>query len=189
MAKYLLTCACGENVVVVDAQAGRRTTCRCGETIEIPTLRKLRHLPPAPADAINPSRVRSANPSRAWSVREGVFATAIICAVFAATVGGYFWWTVPQPQEFNPVHRAEYVDQHLAVLTPLEAWKLWIENYRYLGQAGFVEYQPPNVPLILQIQQRHQFFYLPLFTIAILALICALVIACQRGAKPRQRDS
>ena len=168
-------------MVVVDAQAGRRITCGCGETIEIPTLRNLRHLPPAPADAISPPRV--------WSVREGGFAAAIICAVFAATAGGYFWWTVPQPQEFDPVHRAGYVDENFAVLTPLEAWKMWIGNIRYLGQTGFVEYQPPHVSLILQIQKQHQFFYIPLFTIAILALICALVIACQRGPKSRRRDS
>jgi len=177
MAKYLLTCACGENVVVENAQAGGRTTCRCGKTIEIPTLRNLRHLPPAPADA--------ATRSPAWSVRKGVFSAAIICAVFAATVGGYFWWTVPQPQEFDPVDQAQYVDQQLAVMTPLDGWKLWIASYRDLGRDGFAEYQPQNVSLILQAQQRHRLFYIPAFTIAILALICALVAAGLPGARSR----
>jgi phage-related minor tail protein len=181
MAKYLLTCACGENVVVEDAQAGGHTTCRCGKTIEIPTLRKLRDLPPAPGDV--------ATRPQAWSVRKGVFSAAIICAVFAAMVGGYFWWTVPQPQEFDSVDRAQYVDQQLAVMTPMDGWKLWIAAYQNLGQDGFAEYQPQNISLILQAQQRHRLFYIPAFTIAILALICALVAAYLSGAKSRSRDS
>jgi hypothetical protein len=181
MAKYLLTCACGENVVLEDAQAGGRTTCGCGKTIEIPTLRKLRHLPPAPGDAVDRSQ--------AWSARQGVFSAAIICGIFAAAIGSYFWWTVPQPLEFDPVHRAQYVDQQIAAMTPLDAWQVWIANYRNLGQAGFDEYQSQNIPLILQVQQRHRLFYAPAFTIAILALICALVAICQPGAKSHSRDS
>ena len=177
MAKYLLTCACGENVVVEDAQAGGRTTCRCGKTIEIPTLRNLRHLPHAPADA--------ATRSPPWSVRKGVFSAAIICAVFAAMVGGYFWWTVPQPQEFDPVDRAQYVEHQLAAMTPLDGWRRWIAVYQDLGQDGFAEYQPQNISRILQAQQRHRLFYIPAFTIAILALIFALVAAGLPGARSR----
>ena len=86
MAKYLLTCACGEDTVVEDAQAGGRTTCGCGKPIEIPTLRQLRHLPPAPGDAVDQSQ--------AWSVRQGIFSTAIICGVFACLL-----YTSPSPRD------------------------------------------------------------------------------------------
>ena len=100
-------------------------------------------------------------------------------------VGGYFWWTVPQPQEFDPVDRAQYVDQQLTVMTPLDGWKLWIAVYQDLGQDGFAEYQPQNISRILQAQQRHRLFYIPAFTIAILALIFALVAAGLPGARSR----
>ena len=181
MAKYLLTCACGEDTVVEDAQAGGRATCGCGKTIEIPTLRQLRNLPPAPGDAVNQSQ--------AWSARQGIFSAAIICGVFAAAIGGYFWWTVPQPLEFDPVHRAQFVDQQIAVMTPSDAWQVWITNYQILRQTGFDEYRPQNIPLILQIQRRHRLFYAPAFTIAILALICALVMVYQPGAKSHSRGT
>ena len=55
MSTYLLTCDCGKTVPVEIGQAGGQVTCSCGTQLDVPTLRKLRHLPAA-ATAEEPSR-------------------------------------------------------------------------------------------------------------------------------------
>ena len=47
MTKYLLTCECGKTVTVDIGQAGEQVACQCGAKLDVPPLRKLRHLPAA----------------------------------------------------------------------------------------------------------------------------------------------
>ena len=47
MTKYLLTCECGKTVPVEVGQAGEQVACQCGAKLDVPPLRKLRHLPVA----------------------------------------------------------------------------------------------------------------------------------------------
>ena len=45
MTKYALTCECGNTLSVEIGQAGEQVICQCGAKLDVPPLRKLRHLP------------------------------------------------------------------------------------------------------------------------------------------------
>ena len=48
---YFLPCDCGQKVRVGPAQAGQAVACGCGKKLSVPTLRGLRELEAAPAEA------------------------------------------------------------------------------------------------------------------------------------------
>jgi hypothetical protein len=53
--KYLLTCAaCGTEMPVTTGQAGQILRCHCGQTVEVPSVRNLKHLPPAVDEPVSP---------------------------------------------------------------------------------------------------------------------------------------
>jgi hypothetical protein len=50
-------CECGEDVPVTEGEAGSRTTCRCGRTVVVPSLRELRRQAGVPGDGLAPELV------------------------------------------------------------------------------------------------------------------------------------
>jgi hypothetical protein len=50
-------CECGEDVPVTEGEAGSRTTCRCGRTLVVPSLRELRRQAGVPGDGLAPDVV------------------------------------------------------------------------------------------------------------------------------------
>src|ERR1700687_1888932 len=50
-------CECGEDVPVTEGEAGSRTTCRCGRTIVVPSLRELRRQAGVPGQGLGPELV------------------------------------------------------------------------------------------------------------------------------------
>lgn len=81
----VLTCSCGEKIVVSRAQAGQTIPCpNCGATNKVPTLRGLNELPAADATA-NPTQAAK---SDTWQFRGPVLAVSfgaiLICGAYAA---------------------------------------------------------------------------------------------------------
>lgn len=82
MARYLLTCSCGQATPVGPAQAGGTLQCSCGQTLNIPTLRGLRELPLA--DEANTA-------TSDWSdLRGALFVGGVLIVLLGASLGGYF---------------------------------------------------------------------------------------------------
>ncbi len=70
----LLTCTCGEKIVVSRAQAGQQVACgSCGTTNQVPTLRGLSELPEAPNAASSNENAKADT----WSWRGPVMAACL----------------------------------------------------------------------------------------------------------------
>ncbi len=133
MTKYLVDCNCGNKLPVEIGQAGGRITCSCGNQVDVPPLRKLRHLPPAAAEK------HRAHPFGILGTRERVSITASLILVGAlAVINGWSWFTEPAVPKFDPAgYQREVVEQRLKTMTPSESWHWWIEYYRPLAERGF----------------------------------------------------
>lgn len=168
MAKYLLTCDCGNNLEVENSQAGGRAQCDCGLMVNVPPLRQLRDLPVVEES----SPVAAAS---GWSARKGVLSASLIAATVLAAVGGYAWFTSPKLQQFDPVARMAEVDRSFDTMTPKIAWQMWQDFYRGLDQVGFTEFQPRGSIQIKAIQQQHRLATTSAFSLAGIFALCALI--------------
>ena len=163
MATYLLPCNCGKDIPIEVGQAGGKVVCACGAQHDVPTLRKLRHLPSATQGGAPTAR-------RAWNARKGVVtAGLIVAAVFTAIT---FWVRLAEPKiaQFEATNYLESVEQRLE--TPATAWQWWNSYYHPLAERGFPLFQPTNAPLIQHEIAKRRFLQGVLMTCA---GICAAV--------------
>lgn len=86
---YRLDCPCGATHLVTTSQAGQEVCCSCGRTLPIPTLRELRELPPAEAEAHSSARPIDRPDRRRPSILVGVMFIIIVFAVPAAIFFAY----------------------------------------------------------------------------------------------------
>lgn len=85
----LLSCACGEKIVVSQAQAGQQVSCgSCGAVVQVPTLRGLSELPLA-LDTLLP---KAGATTDTWSWRG---------PVMAACLAGVLGFGIFSAREFN----------------------------------------------------------------------------------------
>lgn len=133
--KYLLPCQrCSEKTAVDLSQAGRQITCRCGATLEVPSLRAIRSLETVAETVAKPSR-------RSWNPTRGVlFAAGCVLALGGLAVAGLFGadWvriTIPPLPEANVEPSLAEVD----ALSAAAAWDAWTE----LRNEGLGPYVPP----------------------------------------------
>jgi hypothetical protein len=172
MSQYMLSCTCGQAVLVEPRQAGEQVTCTCGARLEVPPLRQLRGLPLAPA---TDSGKRST-----WNVRKGVISAGLVLAALFSVVAGLSWFTKPSLPKFDPTERMQVVDERLANLSPAEAWRLWVDVYVPLDQTGLSEFQHLDEASIQQQISRHRFFTVTMLIPAGLFLASAALAAVWR---------
>lgn len=80
-AEYYLPCsACGAETKVEARAAGQQRRCSCGAVLEVPTLRDLRALRPADAEA--------AAPKATWDRRRAVILIGVLVALFSLLATG-----------------------------------------------------------------------------------------------------
>lgn len=180
MARYLLTCSCGQTLPVDAGQAGGQAVCSCGTTLDVPTLRNLRHLP---QEVVAPSK-QSTN----WSARKGVVAVFLIGATLLAAVTLWNWITEPKLPEFGPVLQSKLVDERLSQISPVDAWKTWIVVYRPLAERGFMPMESPKAPAIRATIVRKRFLEFAFLSLAGMCLVvAALAVMWPTAATKRQR--
>ncbi len=165
MPTYLLPCSCGKSVPVEPAQAGRQVVCACGQELEVPALRKLRHLSTGePA----PEQVRR----KPWNPRKGVMTAALVVSALLGAAALWIWWNEPRVTPFDPVAHMENVEHRLE--TPTSAWQWWTGYYRPLAERGFPMFQDPHTAAIDYDIARRRFLEGVLLTCAAVALAVAL---------------
>ena len=77
--EYLLPCECGREICIVAGQAGQDITCQCGQTFEVPPLRKLAQL-----DRV--VKTKAATPAWGPAKRVGFVMSAITTRIILGVV-------------------------------------------------------------------------------------------------------
>ncbi len=175
MNTYLLACDCGKSVPVEAGQAGGRVVCGCGAELNVPPLRKLRHLPVAAPEG-GPAKP-------AWSARQGVVTVFSLLAIVAALSGLWIRLSEPTVPSFDAADRLRVVDESLKQVTPIQAWQLWIDVYRPLAKQGFSVFEHRDAAAIEQKIVQQRFMQKTLWTIA--ATCAAVTLAA--ALWPRSR--
>jgi hypothetical protein len=146
MTRYLLPCSCGKSVEVEVGQAGGKTVCICGSALEVPTLRKLRHLPQA-------KPTQTAGVRRTWSARKGLITASLALMTLFLTIAAYIRFTEPVVSQFNPSTYLRDVERRLE--SPAVAWQWWNTYYRPMAEHGFPTFRAQDEAVIqYQINQR-----------------------------------
>jgi hypothetical protein len=148
MSKYLVECSCGNKLPVELGQAGGRITCTCGNLVDVPPLRKLRHLQ---ADTTTVERRKST-----WSARKGVATACLILAGALTIANAWSWFTQPKVPEFDAAQYNQMVQSRLKQITPVEGWNQWIGHYRPLAETGFAFLELMDRPRIERIIAERQ---------------------------------
>jgi hypothetical protein len=170
MSKYLLNCGCGNNVPVDVGQAGGQVACSsCGAKLDVPPLRKLRHLPVAAPE----SELVQSN----WGARQGVVAAGVILAAVLVSfaLGSRFY--EPAVPEFDPEARLQAVDRGIEAMTPVQGWQMWVELYRPMAERGFAIIQHPHKAAIERDIAQRRFFQKTLLIVAAVFVALALTAA------------
>ena len=96
MPKYLLPCACGNQIPVEPKDAGLTVQCSCGAQVKVPNTRSIFALPRYTTDSFE-----SAGPATSgWGLRNQVFSAGLTCLLFGGMAMSYFLYTrEPHPSE------------------------------------------------------------------------------------------
>jgi hypothetical protein len=186
MSKYLVECSCGNKLPVEIGQAGGRITCTCGNLVDVPPLRKLRHLQPDTAVAQRPTST--------WSARKGVITASLVVAGVLTIVNAWSWSTQPEVPVFDPVaYQREVVEPRLKAITPTQSWQMWIEYYRPLAERGFAQLELANRGQIERIVAERQSLRRTLWILVAIAAAVAAAAAfwpkASETGRARQREA
>jgi hypothetical protein len=181
MTKYALTCECGNTLSVEVGQAGEEVACQCGAKIDVPPLRKLRHLP-----VVTETIERQMS---SWNARQGIIATCLILGAGLALWALWSRWTEPYVAPFDAAVRRQMVDDGLKKMTPVEAWQVWIDRYRPMAEHGIQVLAHQHAAAIDEYVAKQRFLQKTLLAIAgCFAAVAAIAAAWPRSAAaPRHR--
>jgi hypothetical protein len=149
--------------------------------VDVPPLRKLRHLPVATSEA-------EKAPS-AWGARHGIVAACLILALVPALWALYSRLTEPYVEPFDVEIRRQVVEHGLEGLTPAQAWQQWIEWFRPLAERGFSELAHPHAAQIERYVARERVLQKALLAVAgVLVGIALIAVLWPRGQTRRQGE-
>jgi len=177
MPTYLLNCECGKTIPVEVGQAGERVACECGATIEVPTLRKLRHLPVA--------QPKEAKSRATWSAGKGFVTGGLIVAGLLVLAAAWSRLTEPAVPKFNLDEQLKVVDTELAKITPADTWMRWVMFYKPLAEQGFSEAVYPHAEAIERQIAERRFLQRTLLAVAAVCAVVAIIAAFWPGSRPR----
>jgi hypothetical protein len=178
MPTYLLACKCGKSTPVEVGQAGGQVVCDCGQRLDVPTLRQLRHLP-----QVQPPAAPAARGGRDWNVRKGVIAASLVAVAVLTAIVAWSRWTEPTIPKFDPAVHTRGVDERLKTQSPAQAWEWWIEYYKPLAQRGYPIFQAPNEGAIQYRINRARFLQKSLLAVAGVAAVVGIAAAFWPQAK------
>jgi hypothetical protein len=158
-------------------QAGGQVECTCGRRLDVPTLRELRHLPPAPT--------RDLQLGPAWGQRQGIIAAGVIFALLLFGWGAWVWHNQPQIPEFDPASRMHAVQEQIK--SPLGAWESWIGYYRPLAEHGLPTFRVGNAAQIETQISEARFLRYMLWAMAACFLVIAACAALWPKPVPRKQ--
>ena len=112
---YLLPCPqCGRKLVVTTGEAGGQVRCECGAAVDVPTVRGLRELEPAPA-------VEGAT---SWTTRHSVIFLGSLMAIAGLAFGMILHFRAAAV-----LPTATFADD-IRTMPAAETWTLWSQFFR-----------------------------------------------------------
>lgn len=148
--------------------------------LEVPPLRKLRHLPVAPVPV---------EESASWNARRGIVAALMILAAIPALIALWSRINEPKVATFEPATYTRNVEERLKTISPLQAWQLWVQHYRPMSERGFFQLVDPHTAAIEQEVSKRRFLQSTLLATAVVLGACAAIaVFWPRGQTRRQRD-
>jgi hypothetical protein len=180
--KYLLPCACGRKLPVEVAQAGEIVRCACGQSVTVPSLRRLRELEPANPQAAPTGAVAAESSRESFRIAllKVAFAASFVLLV-GCTAAAVALWAVRMS-----VQNVQSMDSNLAAgeaqidqMPVDETFNLW----RMLTTDGLVASNPEEFALSYykaQVLARY-------LTMAAIAAVVCLVLCCVFGALATRR--
>jgi hypothetical protein len=169
MSRYLLTCACGKPVAVEIGQAGGQVRCECGARLDVPTLRRLRHLPVEP--------VAAPPASRTWQPRYGLVAALVALAFVLGAACCGVWLSEPRIERVDLEQAYQVALQRIDNMTPAEWWNLWNYRYRPELERVFNVYQKRLLPPQIQEQAKKRRVERALLILAAVSAAAAATVA------------
>jgi hypothetical protein len=119
MSKYLLPCECGQAIAVDVSQAGQQITCECGKRLEVPTLRGVRELEPAPESAA------SSRPAE-WDASRGmIFAGSLVLFLVGAAISFLGYQGLRTTPNITREIEKESFDKSIDEMSLEEAYETW----------------------------------------------------------------
>jgi hypothetical protein len=175
--KHLFPCEkCGETHEIDTSQAGQHISCRCGQVLEVPSLRGIRELEPV-------VEMATAAPRQAWNLGRGcAFAAGILLALGGAAVVIFacmFRAQIRIPE--RPVYKAEQVEADIDAWSPRQAWDAWGE----IREQGLGRYRPPAHHLARQALERTELLIIVGSIAGLFGVVAAAGAVLFRGGKPK----
>ncbi len=134
MPKYLLPCACGNQLPVGPTDAGLMVTCTCGARVKVPNTRGIRALPRLSTGVPEDDAESAAR----WGLRYQLLTAGLVCLLFGAILTGYFTYTRPQdPTEWM----AEYEIQRMPINMLIAVWGQYQDGFQPLDTKLVEEYE------------------------------------------------
>jgi hypothetical protein len=115
--KYLLPCVCGEQIPIEPREAGETVACRCGASLQAPTLREICALEPAPEDLSPPPAVAP------WGWRQGLRLLGTV--VLLSALGWAVWLFLNPPASRFDVFDPEMIRREANKMPPTVTWDNW----------------------------------------------------------------
>lgn len=129
----------------------------------MPPLRVLRHLPTEVKEVAPEHPVPGAS---SWGARQGIATLAFIIALLFAAAAAWSYRGEPVLPEFNPAAHAENIARNIDALTPVQAWRVWVSEYKPLAEVGFVEMRYMHEDAIRAEIERRRFFQIVMLSLA-----------------------
>ena len=120
MPKYLLPCECGKAMAIDTSQAGQQIACACGKLLEVPTLRGVRALEPAPEATLTSRQTAE------WGSSRGlIFAGSLILLVIGATVSFFGYDGLRATPNITREAETETFDKAMDDMSLDEVYETW----------------------------------------------------------------
>jgi hypothetical protein len=151
--KYVLQCpACRKKHYVQSSQAGTSLACKCGRSVNVPSMRGLRDLPVA---ADQPAAPRDSQGG--WGPRQAAAFALLLAGVLAVGFAGYLFATKPE----NPTRLADRInateqarlDELARNMTPEQTFGTWND----LKSKGIAVDAPLPAELV-RVREQHRAF-------------------------------
>lgn len=122
--RYLLPCSCGHKIAIAPRQAGETLVCRCGKSVEVPTLREIRQLAEDGHQALPSGR-------GSWNLIRGLaFAIGTAVLFSGLAVMAFFGFRRTQLDLRQPSLDDVQYPYEIMDFTPSKAWDMWTQAFR-----------------------------------------------------------